>query len=183
VVDPIDFCSWHERLIVLPSRYAGGPPFGCPRRSAPQKRGPVRHVALGCRRHAAPGSLGRPGTLQHMMVRGLEQRTIFPDDTDGEEFLARLVRLVPETWTACCAWVLMPKHVHLLLLAGRVPPSTLMRRLRGVDSTRCADLGSLPPSCPLRRPAGPPCGHRPRSQKPFLRPPAAIESPYNAGRS
>jgi len=29
-VDLIDFCSWHERLIVLPSRYAGGPLLDAP---------------------------------------------------------------------------------------------------------------------------------------------------------
>lgn len=93
-----------------------------------------------------------------MMVQGLECWAIFPGETDRKDLLARVARLVPETQTACSAWVLMPKHVHLLLLAGRVPPSTLMRRLRGVDRTRCPDLGSLPPSCPLRRPAGPPAG-------------------------
>jgi hypothetical protein len=30
------------------------------------------------------------------MIRGIERRNIFRDDTDREEFLARLVRLVPE---------------------------------------------------------------------------------------
>jgi REP element-mobilizing transposase RayT len=63
------------------------------------------------------------------MIRGIEQRNIFRDDTDREEFLVRLARLVPETQTACYAWVPMPNHAHLLLRTGAAPLPTLMRRL------------------------------------------------------
>jgi len=63
------------------------------------------------------------------MIRGIERRNIFRDATDREEFLARVARLVPETQTACYAWVLMPNHVHLLLRTGAAPLPTLMRRL------------------------------------------------------
>jgi REP element-mobilizing transposase RayT len=63
------------------------------------------------------------------MVRGIERRNIFRDDTDREEFLGRLAKLVPETQTACYAWVLTPNHAHLLLRTGRAPLPTLMQRL------------------------------------------------------
>lgn len=99
-------------------------------------------------RHAAPCSARRLAALHHMMARGLEQRTIFPDDTDREEFLARLATLVPETQTACYAWVLMPTHVPLLLRTGVCAPSCLP----------CLALGLIVPARPLRRPAGLPAG-------------------------
>lgn len=73
--------------------------------------------------------LDAPGVMHHIMIRGIERRNIFRDDTDREEFLARLARLVPETQTACYAWALMPNHVHLLLRTGAAPLPTLMRRL------------------------------------------------------
>ncbi len=75
------------------------------------------------------GRLDAPGVLHHIMIRGIERRNIFQDDTDREDFLARLATLLPETQTACYAWVLMPNHAHLLLRTGPVPLATLMRRL------------------------------------------------------
>jgi len=38
--------------------------------------------------------LDAPGTLHHVMVRGIERRNIFRDDTDRADFVARLVTLV-----------------------------------------------------------------------------------------
>jgi len=75
------------------------------------------------------GRLDAPGVLHHIMIRGIERRNIFKDDTDREDFLARVARLLPETQTACYAWVLMPNHVHVLLRTGQVPLASLMRRL------------------------------------------------------
>jgi len=75
------------------------------------------------------GRLDAPGVLQHIMIRGIERRSIFKDDQDREDFLARLARLLPETQTACYAWALMPNHVHLLLRTGAAPLATVMRRL------------------------------------------------------
>ena len=56
-------------------------------------------------RRAMPrlGRLDAPGVLQHIMIRGNERRNIFKDDTDREDFLARLAKLLPETQTACYA--------------------------------------------------------------------------------
>ena len=52
------------------------------------------------------------------MIRGIKRRNIFRDDTDREDFLARVAKLVLETQTAWSVWVLMPNHVHVLLRPG-----------------------------------------------------------------
>jgi REP element-mobilizing transposase RayT len=70
-----------------------------------------------------------PGALHHIIVRGIDRTNIFRDDTDCENFFARLSRLLTESSTPCLAWALMGNHVHMLLRTGRVPISTLMRRL------------------------------------------------------
>ncbi|NIM96999.1 MAG: transposase [candidate division Zixibacteria bacterium] len=70
-----------------------------------------------------------PGALQHIIIRGIERRSIFKDAADRNDFLRRLGGLLSETQTGCYAWVLMSNHVHLLLTTGRVPLATLMRRL------------------------------------------------------
>ena len=73
--------------------------------------------------------LDAPGTLHHVMVRGIEGRPIFRDDRDREEFVSRLGRVLTATGTPCYAWALLPNHVHLLLRTGQVPLTTVMRRL------------------------------------------------------
>ena len=70
-----------------------------------------------------------PGALHHIIIRGIERRTIFEDNRDREDFLERLDGLVRETVTPCYAWALMPNHVHLLLRTGTVPIASIMRRL------------------------------------------------------
>lgn len=70
-----------------------------------------------------------PGALHHIMVRGIEQRKIFIDDIDRNNFLDRLGKIVSETETKCFAWALIPNHLHLLLRTGAYPLSTVMRRL------------------------------------------------------
>ncbi len=67
--------------------------------------------------------------LHHLIIRGIEPRQIFRDDTDGESFLDRLGGILTETSTACYAWALLSDHAHLLLRTGAVPIATVMRRL------------------------------------------------------
>ncbi len=55
-----------------------------------------------------------PGALHHVIVRGIERRKIFLDDTDREDFIERLSNTIDETQTACFAWALIPNHFHLL---------------------------------------------------------------------
>ena len=73
--------------------------------------------------------LDAPGVVHHVMLRGIERRRIFEDDADRQDFVDRLVRLIPEEEFTCFAWALLPNHVHLVLQTGPVPLSRLMARL------------------------------------------------------
>ncbi len=73
--------------------------------------------------------LDAPGVLHHIMIRGIERRKIFLDDTDRDDFLARLERLLPVTKTSCFAWAFMPNHAHFLFRTGSTPIAKLMSRL------------------------------------------------------
>jgi REP element-mobilizing transposase RayT len=70
-----------------------------------------------------------PGAVHHVIVRGIEQRSIFKDDRDRDGFIGRMGGLLQETETPCYAWALMDNHAHLLLRTGTVGISTVMRRL------------------------------------------------------
>jgi putative transposase len=70
-----------------------------------------------------------PGALHHIIVRGIERRKIFEDDTDRVNFLDRLGKVLSETGTKCFAWALIPNHFHILLRTGAYPLATVMRRL------------------------------------------------------
>ncbi len=70
-----------------------------------------------------------PGALHHIIIRGIEKKTIFRDVQDKNNFVERLGRVLIETGTPCYAWALMPNHIHLLLRTGVLPISTVMRRL------------------------------------------------------
>lgn len=69
------------------------------------------------------------GLLQHVMVRGIEQRNIFWDDLDRQHFLDRFVTLLAETKVRCFAWSLLSNHFHLLLMPTSRHLSCFMSRL------------------------------------------------------
>ena len=73
--------------------------------------------------------LDAPGTLHHVIVRGIERRQIFRADRDREDFLARLGQVVKEGQASCFAWALIPNHVHILVRTGVTPLARMMRRL------------------------------------------------------
>ena len=73
--------------------------------------------------------LDAPGSIHHLMVRGVDRRRIFLDDTDRADFARRLDRLIPELGFVCFAWALMSNHVHLVVRTGPVSVSRLMARL------------------------------------------------------
>ena len=70
-----------------------------------------------------------PGALHHVIVRGIERKSIFKDRFDRTNFVKRCGTILSETDTPCYAWVLMRNHVHLLLKTGLIPLATVMRRL------------------------------------------------------
>ena len=71
-----------------------------------------------------------PGALHHILIRGIEQRGIFEDDKDREDFPEQLSNLVQEIVTPWYAWALMTNYAHLLFRAGTAPIASIMRRLR-----------------------------------------------------
>jgi putative transposase len=74
--------------------------------------------------------LDSPGTLHHVMIRGIEQRNIVEDDQDRYEFVRRMGEQARETETAIYAWALMimNNHAHILLRSGSAGLPRFMRR-------------------------------------------------------
>ena len=54
--------------------------------------------------------LDAPGTLHHVMVRGIERRRIVNDVADRKNFVKRLAELAAGTKTTIYAWALMTNH-------------------------------------------------------------------------
>ena len=73
--------------------------------------------------------LDAPGTLHHVIIRGIERRKIFRDEKDYQNLLERLGALLPETKMTCYAWTLMTNHAHFLLRSGGSGLATFMRKL------------------------------------------------------
>ena len=73
--------------------------------------------------------LDSPGTLHHVIVRGINKRRIVDADEDRKDFVRRLGVLAEETQTAVYAWALMTNHAHLLVCSGPVGLAKFMRRL------------------------------------------------------
>jgi putative transposase len=72
--------------------------------------------------------LDSPGTLHHVIVRGIEQRQIVDDDNDRKNFVDRMGSLAVETGTAMYAWALLMTHAHILLRSGPLGLSKYMKR-------------------------------------------------------
>jgi putative transposase len=73
--------------------------------------------------------LDAPGTLHHVIVRGIEKRRIVDDDEDRVRFVGRLAEIVQASGTRVYAWALMTNHLHLLLRSGPWGLPKFMRRM------------------------------------------------------
>lgn len=73
--------------------------------------------------------LDAPGTLHHVIVRGIDKKRIFEDDQDREKFVFKLGTLARDTGTAVYAWALLPNHLHILLRSSACGLPRFMRRL------------------------------------------------------
>ena len=73
--------------------------------------------------------LDAPGTLHHVIVRGIEKRRIVNDVADRKNFVKRMGELSTSTKTSIYAWALMTNHAHILLRSSEFGLSGLMRRL------------------------------------------------------
>ena len=72
--------------------------------------------------------LDSPGTLHHIIVRGIEKRRIVDDRWDREKFVSRMGHVASDTETVIYAWALMTNHAHILLRSGAHGLSRFMRR-------------------------------------------------------
>jgi putative transposase len=72
--------------------------------------------------------LDAPGTLHHVIVRGIEKRHIVDDDKDRSQFIERLGNLSHNTQTAIYAWSLMSNHAHMLVRIGPQGLASFMRK-------------------------------------------------------
>lgn len=73
--------------------------------------------------------LDAPGTLYHVMIRGIERGCIVYDDTDRCEFLKRPGILAKQSGTGMYAFSLANNHAHILLKSGPEGLSCFMCRL------------------------------------------------------
>jgi putative transposase len=72
--------------------------------------------------------LDAPGTLHHVIVRGIEKRRIVDDRKDRVNFVSRLGQVASDTGMVIFAWALMTNHAHILLRSGGMGLSRFMRR-------------------------------------------------------
>ena len=72
--------------------------------------------------------LDTPGTLHHVMIRGIEKRQITDDDHDRRTWVERLGAVALETGTKILAWSLMKNHAYIPLKSGPRGLSQVMRR-------------------------------------------------------
>jgi len=73
--------------------------------------------------------LDYPGTLHHVIFRGIDGSVIVADNADRQDFVNRMSRLAEATETVIYAWALMTNHVHLLLRSGKGGLPLYMRKL------------------------------------------------------
>ncbi len=73
--------------------------------------------------------LDAPGTLHHVIIRGIEKSRIVDDQKDRENFVSRMGEVASDTKTAIYGWSLMTNHAHILLRSGPFGLSKYMRRL------------------------------------------------------
>jgi len=59
-----------------------------------------------------------PGAVHHIIIRGIEEHSIFRDDVDRNWFVDKLSATLKDTGTACYAWVLMRNHVYRARFVG-----------------------------------------------------------------
>ena len=73
--------------------------------------------------------LDAPGTLHHIIGRGIDRINIFQSNIDREDFLNRVADLYQAGYLIIYAWALMDNHFHLLVRTGNQPISSSMRKL------------------------------------------------------
>lgn len=70
------------------------------------------------------------GAVYHVIARGNRRTTLFHHADDYKEYLSRLQQYQQRDRLTCYAYVLMPKHVHLLVESSEIPLSRTMQTLQ-----------------------------------------------------
>ena len=73
--------------------------------------------------------LDAPGTLHHVIGRGIERSEIFRNDFDRPDFLGRVEGLSREGSWIIYAWAFLSNHFHLLVRTGKQGLPKSMRKL------------------------------------------------------
>jgi len=73
--------------------------------------------------------LDAPGTLHHVIGRGIEGTKIFRNEGDKRDFLSRVAELCQAGFWVVYAWALMDTHFHLLVRTGNYPLAKSMRKI------------------------------------------------------
>ncbi|MFC1811567.1 hypothetical protein ACFL03_02635 [Thermodesulfobacteriota bacterium] len=73
--------------------------------------------------------LDAPGTLHHIICRGIERGQIFQDNADRDNFINRLSSILKQTSTSCYTWALIPNHFYLLLRTCKEPKRVMTRNV------------------------------------------------------
>lgn len=73
--------------------------------------------------------LDAPGTLHHVIGRGIERNKIFRGPEDRDDFLSRLAGLCKAGALSVYAWALMASHFHLLVRSENQSLAQSMRKL------------------------------------------------------
>src|SRR5512134_3198923 len=81
--------------------------------------------------------LDSPGTLHHVMIRGIERGEIVGGVKDRKEFIERMGRLAKETGTRIYARSLLVNHAHILLRSGPRGLPRYMRRFLSSYAVYC----------------------------------------------
>lgn len=72
--------------------------------------------------------LDSPGTLHHVMIRGIERSNIVVGVKDRKEFVERMGTLAEKTGTKIYAWAMLSNHAHIFLRSGPKGLPQYMRR-------------------------------------------------------
>lgn len=67
--------------------------------------------------------------IYHIMLRGINQQTLFEDEEDNEKFIDILEKYQEEINYKIYAYCLMGNHVHLLMKEGKEELSNTMKRI------------------------------------------------------
>jgi len=70
-----------------------------------------------------------PGTIHHVIVRGIDGHEIFVDDEDRANLMERLDRVFLECRILCLARAFLPNHFHIVVKTATVPVSRAMQRI------------------------------------------------------